>query len=115
MIRFRMYIALGLAPLAGSGCVTVNSPLFPCPGSPIVVDRGCPQVMREIISTPATATPPPPTSPGPFAPGVPEPTPTAHPDPVEMLPALTVPRLTPSTGGARRTVGICTQGVPYVR
>lgn len=32
----------------GTGCVQVNSPLFPGPVAPMVIERACPQVMASI-------------------------------------------------------------------
>lgn len=90
MITLRIYLAMGLSYAAGSGCVTVNSPLFPCPQGPIVLDRACPQV-QAIAATPQC---PPPV----------ERVPTAAPgEPVTLPGSLSVPRLDPpaSTGGAR--------------
>src|SRR4051794_4403125 len=105
MIRFRIYLVPGLMCVAGSGCITVNSPLFPCAPAPIVLDRGCPQVMGSLQSAPA----PIPMSP-PYAPSI-ERVPTATPDEPATLPgSLLIPRLGPpepaSTGGGRLRTGL---------
>lgn len=105
MIRFRIYLAFGLAPAAGSGCVTVNSPLFPSVPSPIVIDRACPQAMGSPQSAPAMMSPLPP-----YAPPV-ERVPTATPEGPTTLPgSLLIPRLGPpepaSTGGGRLRTGL---------
>lgn len=43
-MRYALVFCIPLLP----GCVQVNSPLFPGPVAPMVIDRGCPQVMSSI-------------------------------------------------------------------
>ena len=58
----RVFLARSAAVLSvywGTGCVQVNSPLFPGPVNPLVIDRACPQVMGQAgpFEAPPTASP----------------------------------------------------------